>query len=162
MDASAPPSRSTGFSLCGVGFDSFHQTKTTQAEACATKTFGTASIRGQCAEEEAWRGVAKCASLLDSAPSDSSDDSGPVLAKPPNRLGRTAIGDFGGRFLCTFRSGLRSSSDYQPGYYLLPHLYQELHHDNTHPRAGSNSTKTQTDTRPNNGRPATNNARRIL
>ena len=39
------------------------------------------------------------ASLLDSAPSDSSDDSGPVLTKPPSRLGGTAIGDFGGRFL---------------------------------------------------------------
>jgi hypothetical protein len=51
------------------------------------------------AGEEAWRGETQEASLLDSAPSDSSDDSGPVLAKPPSRLGGTAVGDFGGRFL---------------------------------------------------------------
>jgi hypothetical protein len=68
----------------------------------------------------------KCASLLDSAPPDSSDDSGPVLTVPPNRLGGTADGDFGGRFRCTFRSGLRSSSEQRPGYCLLPHLYQDF------------------------------------
>ncbi len=65
------------------------------------------------------------ASLLDSAPSDSSDDSGPVLTAPPNRLGGAAIGDFGGRSCCTFRSGLRSSSEHLPGYSLLPHLYED-------------------------------------
>ncbi len=63
--------------------------------------------------------------LLDSAPSDSSDDSGPVLAKPPSRLGGTAFGDFGGKYCCTFHSGLRSSSEHRPGYSLLPHLYQD-------------------------------------
>jgi hypothetical protein len=63
--------------------------------------------------------------LLDSAPPDSSDDSGPVLTKPPSRLGGTAVGDFGGKTCCTFRSGLRSSSEHRPGYSLLPHLYQD-------------------------------------
>src|SRR5258706_326570 len=62
---------------------------------------------------------------LDSAPSDSSDDSGQVLALPPNRLGGTADGDFGGISCCTFRTGLRSSSENPPGYSLLPHLYQD-------------------------------------
>ena len=74
----------------------------------------------------AGRRTAKGALLLDSAPSDSSDDSGPVLAKPPSRLGGTAFGDFGGKFCCTFRSGLRSSSEHRPGYSLLPHLYQDV------------------------------------
>jgi hypothetical protein len=73
----------------------------------------------------------KCASLLDSAPPDSSDDSGPVLTVPPNHLGGTADGDFGGRFRCTFRSGLRSSSERRPGYFLLPHLYQDIPDDST-------------------------------
>jgi FkbM family methyltransferase len=63
--------------------------------------------------------------LLDSAPPDSSDDSGPVLTKPPSRLSGTAVGDFGGKYLCTFHSGLRNSSEYRPGYSLLPHLYQD-------------------------------------
>jgi hypothetical protein len=63
--------------------------------------------------------------LLDSAPSDSSDDSGQVLASPPSRLGGTADGNFGGISCCTFRSGLRSSSEHPPGYSLLPHLYQD-------------------------------------
>jgi hypothetical protein len=63
--------------------------------------------------------------LLDSAPPDSSDDSGPVLAKPPSRLGGTAVGDFGGKTCCTFHAGLRSSSEHRPGYSLLPHLYQD-------------------------------------
>ena len=44
---------------------------------------------------------------------------------PPSRLGGTAIGDFGGNTCCTFRSGLRSSSEYLPGYSLLPHLYED-------------------------------------
>ena len=65
------------------------------------------------------------ASLLDSAPSDSSDDSGPVLTMPPSRLGGTAVGDFGGNYCCTFRSGLRRSSEHLPGYCLLPHLYED-------------------------------------
>src|ERR1019366_1714518 len=65
------------------------------------------------------------ASLLDSAPSDSSDDSGQVLATPPRRLGETAFGDFGGRSCCTFHSDPRSSSEHRPGYCLLPHLYQD-------------------------------------
>jgi hypothetical protein len=65
------------------------------------------------------------AMLLDSAPPDSSDDSGPVLAKPPSRLGGTAFGDFGGKTCCTFHARLRSSSEPQPGYSLLPHLYQD-------------------------------------
>ena len=54
------------------------------------------------------------------------DDSGPVLTSPPNRLGGTAFGDFGGKSCCTFRSGLRSSSEPRPGYSLLPHLYQDV------------------------------------
>src|ERR1700686_2172232 len=40
------------------------------------------------AGKETRRGERKCASLLDSAPPDSSDDSGLVLTKPPSRLGR--------------------------------------------------------------------------
>jgi hypothetical protein len=64
--------------------------------------------------------------LLDSAPPDSSDDSGPVLTKPPSRLGETAVGDFGGKTCCTFHSGLRSSSEHRPGYSLLPHLYKDV------------------------------------
>ena len=63
--------------------------------------------------------------LLNSAPSDSSDDSGQVLALPPSRLGGTADGNFGGISCCTFRTGLRSSSEHPPGYSLLPHLYQD-------------------------------------
>src|ERR1700730_17843599 len=78
-----------------------------------------------CAGEETWHGETHKATLLDSAPSDSSDDSGQVLALPPSRLGGTAFGDFGGKSCCTFRSGLRSSSEHQPGYSLLPHLYQD-------------------------------------
>ena len=74
---------------------------------------------------EAKRGEIQGAMLLDSAPSDSSDDSGQVLAWPPSCLGGTADGNFGGRSCCTFHSGLRSSSEHQPGYSLLPHLYQD-------------------------------------
>ena len=48
-----------------------------------------------------------------------------MLTAPPSRHGGTAIGDFGGRSFCTFRSGLRSSSEHQPSYSLLPHLYQD-------------------------------------
>jgi hypothetical protein len=70
--------------------------------------------------------MSRGALLLDSAPSDSSDDSGPVLAKPPSRLGGTAVGNFGGIRCCTFHSGLRSSSEHRPGYSLLPHLYQDF------------------------------------
>ena len=54
---------------------------------------------GMARREETWHGETSCASLLDSAPPDSSDDSGPVLTKPPSRLGETAFGDFGGKFL---------------------------------------------------------------
>ena len=39
------------------------------------------------------------AKLLDSAPSDSSDDSGQVLTWPPSHLGGAAGGDFGGNVL---------------------------------------------------------------
>lgn len=53
------------------------------------------------------------------------DDSGLVLTKPPSRSGGTAASDFGGRFHCTFRSGVRSSSEPRPGYSLLPRLYQD-------------------------------------
>src|SRR3984957_2468895 len=74
---------------------------------------------------EAGRGSTGSALLLDSAPFDSSNDSGPVLTKPPSRLGGTAVGDFGGNYHCTFRSGLRNSSEHRPGYSLLPHLYQD-------------------------------------
>ncbi len=77
------------------------------------------------AGKEARREETEGASLLNSAPSDSSDDSGQVLTKPPSRRGGTAIGDFGGMSCCTFRSGFRSSSELPPGYYLLPHLYQD-------------------------------------
>jgi hypothetical protein len=76
-------------------------------------------------EKETRHAETKEATLLDSAPSDSSDDSGQVLALPPSRPGGTTFGDFGGRSCCTFRSGLRSSSEHQPGYSLLPHLYQD-------------------------------------
>jgi hypothetical protein len=55
------------------------------------------------AGKEADRNRAKRVSLLDSAPPDPSDDSRPVLTKPPSRLGGTAVGDFGGNFCCTFR-----------------------------------------------------------
>jgi hypothetical protein len=71
------------------------------------------------------RTTATGVSLLDSAPSDSSDDSEPALAKLPSRLGGTAFGDFGGKSCCTFHSGFRSSSEHPPGYSLLPHLYQD-------------------------------------
>src|ERR1700722_7675726 len=74
---------------------------------------------------EAGRGSTGSALLLDSAPFDSSNDSGPVLTKPPSRLGGTAVGDFGGNYRCTFHSGLRNSSEHRPGYSLLPHLYQD-------------------------------------
>ena len=77
------------------------------------------------AGKEAGREKTNGAVPLDSAPPDSSDDSGQVLAKPPSRLGVTAIGDFGGKSCCTFHSGLRSSSEHRPGYCLLPHLYQD-------------------------------------
>jgi hypothetical protein len=77
------------------------------------------------AGKEARREETEGASLLNSAPSDSSDDSGQVLTKPPSRRGGTAIGDFGGMSCCTFRSGFRSSSEQPPGYCLLPHLYQD-------------------------------------
>src|SRR6202022_716499 len=79
----------------------------------------------RCAGKEAGRGGTHGATLLDSAPPDSSDDSGQVLALPPSRLGGTPFGDFGGKSCCTFRSGLRSSSEHWPGYSLLPHLYQD-------------------------------------
>ena len=78
------------------------------------------------AGKEAGREKTNGAVPLDSAPPDSSDDSGPVLTVPPNRLGGTTDGDFGGRFRCTFRAGLRSSSERLPGYCLLPHLYQDF------------------------------------
>jgi len=65
------------------------------------------------------------AKLLDSAPSDSSDDSGQVLTWPPSHPGGAAGGDFGGMSCCTFRTGFRSSSEHPPGYSLLPHLYQD-------------------------------------
>ncbi len=101
--------------------------KNPQAEACATENpFSIVILRKEWrAEKVAGRARTKCVLLLDSAPPDSSDDSGPVLAKPPSRLGGTAVGDFGGKFCCTFHSGLRSSSEPRPGYSLLPHLYQD-------------------------------------
>jgi hypothetical protein len=71
------------------------------------------------------QGNARTASLLIALHPAMWDDSGPVLTKPPSRRGGTAIGNFGGRSCCTFRSGLRSSSEQRPGYYLLPHLYQD-------------------------------------
>jgi hypothetical protein len=74
--------------------------------------------------------------LLDSAPPDSSDDSGPALAKPPSRHGGTANGDFGGKTCCTFHLGLRSSSEEQPSYSLLPHLYQDVHKIASHNASG--------------------------
>lgn len=50
-----------------------------------------------------------------SARTRSPDDSGPVLAKPPSRLGRISIGGFGGRkSLYTFRSGLRIPRNFCP------------------------------------------------
>ena len=73
----------------------------------------------------------KGASLLDSAPSDSSDDSGQVLATLPSRLGGTAIGDFGGRSCCTFRSDLRSSSDNLPGLLVASAPLPRQAHDST-------------------------------
>ncbi len=75
--------------------------------------------------KEAGRRWTQRVSLLDSAPSDSSDDSEPVLTRLPSRLGGTAFGDFGGNSCCTFHSGFRRSSEDLPGYSLLPHLYQD-------------------------------------
>ncbi len=66
---------------------------------------------------EAKRGEIQGAMLLDSAPSDSSDDSGQVLAWPPSRLGGTAFGDFGGRSCCTFRSGSEAPRNISPATY---------------------------------------------
>src|SRR5579864_2688061 len=128
---------STGFSLWGLNL--YHQCRkeyrpsayefdeNPQAEAWATENPCSIVILGKewRAEKVAGRGRTKCALLLDSAPPDSSDDSGLALARPPSRLGGTAVGDFGGKFCCTFHSGLRSSSEPRPGYSLLPHLYQD-------------------------------------
>jgi hypothetical protein len=59
-----------------------------------------------------------------------------VLAKPPSRRGETAANDFGGKFSCTFRSGLRRSSDERPSYSLLPHLYQDIDKITSRPTKG--------------------------
>jgi hypothetical protein len=105
----------------------YQNIETRQAEACPTKSPSIVILRKEWrAGKEAGRRKTWGALLLDSAPPDSSDDSGPVLTKPPSRLGETAIGDFGGKFCCTFHSGLRSSSEHRPGYSLLPHLYQDV------------------------------------
>src|ERR1700682_517161 len=94
--------------------------------SCVAPAFRRADWRGEWrAGEEARRRKKRGATPLGSAPSDSSDDSGQVLTLPPSRHGGTAIGDFGGKSCCTFRSGLRSSSEDPPGYSLLPHLYQD-------------------------------------
>jgi hypothetical protein len=76
-------------------------------------------------KQDAGRHRAPCSSIA--LHPNPRDDSGPVLTQPPSRLGGTAVGDFGGKSCCTFRSGLRSSSEPRPGYSLLPHLYQDLH-----------------------------------
>ena len=97
------------------------------------------TIQGKNDAQERSKGANRVAPLLDSAPSDSPDDSWQVLTLPPSRLGGTAFGDFGGRSCCPFRSGLRSSSDLRPGYFWLPHLYQERPQHSIRARKRSNS-----------------------
>src|ERR1017187_3416440 len=133
MDAFDPPNRVVAlFTVCarsgnanlqiGELKDAIHENRVPGPCRAPTTQHSSHSC-GDCnptkerrAGEEARRGKTQGASLLDSAPSDSSDDSGPVLAKPPSRLGGTAVGDFGGKSICTFRSGLRSSSEHRPSY----------------------------------------------
>ncbi len=78
------------------------------------------------------------ASFLDSAPPDFSDDSGLVLTSPPNRPGRNASGDFGGKPFSHLSLEPPISTEFRPGYSLLPLLYQVSLHDSIPVRRRSN------------------------
>ena len=124
MDAFSSASSSTGFSLCAFA-QIQPKPKPHRLKPMLLNRNRILSVKGTVRSRGGKARKIQGAILLDSAPSDSSDDSGQVLALPPNRLGGTADGDFGGISCCTFRTGLRSSSEHPPGYSLLPHLYQD-------------------------------------
>src|SRR5260370_18318400 len=94
---------SKGFSLCAVDLPQpkLHRLK----PVLLNQVPDFDPWKRQGAGKGAKRRETERATLLDSAPSDSSDDSGQGLAWPPSRLAGTAFADFCGRSVRTSPSG---------------------------------------------------------